>query len=152
MTIRRHGRRLLSGEKTAVQKDRSVATLTPEMIASQWKPGQSGNPSGRPSKTPFTDVMRELLAEEYVGREKRFKGMTNLRVLAIRLFDLAIAGDLRAAEEVVNRVEGRTVQVSQLQGPDGGAIPFAYMSREENEKRIAELLAIAGGPDRDSTE
>lgn len=30
-------------------------------------------------------------------------------------------------------------------GPDGGAIPFTNLTREENEKRIKELLAKGGG-------
>ena len=149
MTIPRHSRRLLTGGKTGVKNERTNATLSPKMIASQFKPGESGNPSGRPRKSPVSDALRELLDQEYTGRERRFKGMTNGCVLATRLFEMAIAGDLGAAKEVADRIQGRAPQSVTMGGPDGGAIPFLNLSREDNERRIAELLARAGGPDRD---
>lgn len=119
----------------------------------RWKPGKSPNPGGRPKKTPITDAMREHLAREYDGKELRFKrkGYSNADVLAIKQFELAVeCGDMRAAEEIANRVEGKTVQVSQVQGPGGGAIPFMGLTPEENEKAIAALLAKAGAGDGDS--
>jgi hypothetical protein len=143
MTIQRH-RRLLSGEKTGVQKDRSNATLTPEMIASQWKPGESGNPSGRPKTKPISDALRELLAEEYAGNEERFKGLSNAHVLAVKLFEMADAGDLKALQEITNRLEGMAPQSLTMGGPNGGAIPWLSLSRDENERRLTELLAKAG--------
>jgi hypothetical protein len=83
-----------------------------------------------------------------VASEERFKGLSNAHVLAVKLFEMADAGDLKALQEITNRLEGMAPQSLTMGGPNGGAIPFAYMSREENEKRIAELLALAGGPDR----
>jgi Family of unknown function (DUF5681) len=56
MTIRRHG--LRTGQKTSRKRN---TTITPEMQAAQWKPGQSGNPSGRPHKTPFTAALLRIL-------------------------------------------------------------------------------------------
>jgi hypothetical protein len=152
MTIPRHGHRVLSGALTSDKTDRGSAVLNPKMVASQWKPGQSGNPLGRPAKSPVSDELKALLLEEYKGRERRFRGMSNACVLATRLYELALAGDLAAMREIADRVEGKVIQRQELGGPGGGAIAFMTLSREENERRIAELLAKAGGPDRDSTE
>lgn len=139
MTIRRH-RGLRSGQKTG---QRNTA-ISPAMEAAQFKPGESGNPGGRPKKTPITDELRQLLDEQYSGREKRFQGLSNCRVLALRMFELAIAGDLRAMQEVADRVEGKIPQRQEFGGADGGAIPWVNLSREENERRLMELMAKAG--------
>lgn len=93
---------------------------------------------------PFTDAMKVYGAQPYAGKEVRFKGMTNLQAIVAKQFELAIdSGDMRAAMEITDRVEGKTVQVQQLQGAGGGAIDIVNRSPAENEKRIAELLAKA---------
>jgi hypothetical protein len=46
--------------------------------------------------------------------------------------------------------EVRKVKVVQRQesgGPDGGGIPFVSLSREDNERRIMELMVKAGAVD-----
>ena len=70
--------------------------------------------------------------------------MTNVRVLAERMFELAIAGDLAAIREIADRVEGKVATRQEFCGPEGGAIPWLYSSREENEERLRILLAKAG--------
>lgn len=144
MTIPRHGLRRGQGS------GQRNTTITPEMQAAQWKPGQSGNVGGRPKIKPISDALRQLLDEPYSGREKRFKGMTNACALATRLYELALGGDLAAMRELADRVEGKPLQRQEVGGPNGQGIPFMNLSREENEKRIMELLAMAGGPDRDT--
>lgn len=67
-----------------------------------------------------------------------------VRILALTMCEQAIAGDLSASKEIADRVEGRVAQRQEFCGPDGGAIPWLYTSREENEKRLAELCARAG--------
>lgn len=97
---------------------------------------------------PITDALRAHGAMPYAGKEAKYKGLTNAQVLAVKQFDLVIeTGDMRAAVEIMDRIEGKTVQVQQHQGPGGGAIPFTSLNPEENEKRIAELEALARGED-----
>jgi hypothetical protein len=111
-----------------------------------WQPGQSGNPGGRPKKTPITDAMRAYLLLPYDGKDKKYKGLSNADVLAIRQFELVIEdGDMSAAKEIADRVEGKVPQRQEHGGPDGGAIPFVNVSPAENEKRIMELMARTGG-------
>jgi Family of unknown function (DUF5681) len=38
-------------------------------FATRWKPGQSGNPGGRPKRMPLTDVTREKLPQLIPGDE-----------------------------------------------------------------------------------
>jgi hypothetical protein len=111
----------------------------------QFKPGQSGCPGGRPKLKPITDELRRLLDEPYKGSERRFRGMTNLRALAERTFELAFAGSLAAIILIADRVEGRVPQRSEFCGPDGDPILWGgYASREEAEQRLHFLLSKAG--------
>lgn len=72
----------------------------------QFKPGQSGNPGGRPRGRPSFD---ELLLEE-TARIVRFKAgdkivhMDRDRALVRKLVDLALQGDLRALRLVAERL------------------------------------------------
>lgn len=109
-----------------------------------WKPGVSPNPGGRPKKTPITDELRALLAELHPD-QKKYPGKTRARVIAEQQLAQAEAGDLSTQREVADRVEGKPAQAVTLGGEGGGAIPFVNVSPAENEKRIAELLARAGG-------
>jgi hypothetical protein len=45
----------------------------------------------------------------------------------------------------VMRIEGTPAKSITLGGEGGGAIPFVNVSPAENDRRIAELLAKAGG-------
>jgi hypothetical protein len=108
----------------------------------QFRPGQSGNAGGRPRKTPITDALRSLMDQEYSGSEKRFKGLSNCSVIALTLFDMAIAGDLRAIQEIADRVEGKVAQRQEFCGPDGDPILWGgYASRAEAEERLQFLLS-----------
>jgi hypothetical protein len=133
-------RRKKKAPKTAVKKGQRLSPST------EFQPGQSGNPGGRPKRTPITDAMRAYLMLPYDGKEKKYKGLNNADVLAIRQFELAIEdGDMGAAKEIADRVEGKVPQRQEFGGPEGGAIPFVNVSPAENEKRIMELMARSGG-------
>jgi Family of unknown function (DUF5681) len=134
--VRQNG--LRTGQKTGQRN----TVITPEMQSAQWRPGQSGNAGGRPKAKPISDELRALLSAAYSGKENRFKGLSNLRVLALKMFELAIAGDLRVMQEITDRTEGKVIQRQELGGPNGGAISFISLNREENEQRIAELLSL----------
>jgi hypothetical protein len=104
-----------------------------------WKPGVSPNPGGRPKKTPITDEFRRLL--EMPHPAKKHKGKTYAQVLAEKQLQLACeTGDMSAAKEIADRVEGKVAQVNRHEGPQGGAIPFTNLTPEENEKAIAAML------------
>jgi hypothetical protein len=55
------------------------------MKPGQWKPGQSGNPGGRPSEKVFTDLLR------VVGNEiDTVSGKRKMRRLAEKVYELAL--------------------------------------------------------------
>jgi hypothetical protein len=108
----------------------------------QFKPGQSGNPGGRPKTKPITEALRELLAS--VGPVLGEK--TNAQSLADRLLVMALNGDLSAIRELADRVEGKVN--TTFSGPDGGGIPLD-LSLDKINERIAELLRT--GSDRKSS-
>src|SRR5215469_1918981 len=72
-----------------------------------WKPGTSGNPGGRPKMAPLSHACRELLASP---RQGDAEGRTYAQAIAQVLADKAISGDIRAAQEIADRAEGRARQ------------------------------------------
>jgi len=63
----------------------------------QFKPGQSGNPGGRPKSAPVTNLLREILEKD--------DGKEAIR-LAKAIIKEAAKGNVKAFEAIVNRVEG----------------------------------------------
>ena len=76
-----------------------------------WKPGQSGNPSGRPKRKPLTDAYAAILEKKFpadVAAKLMLLGRpTYAQVIAISLAQEAIKGKVQAASELADRVEGR---------------------------------------------
>lgn len=76
--------------------------LPAALNAVKWKPGQSGNPSGRPKKKPITEMYEELLADpDFLAALK-----TSLRG-TVRKGNMAMVLQLR---EMTDRVEGKVTQ------------------------------------------
>ncbi len=62
----------------------------------KFQPGQSGNPGGRPKRKPISDAYADVLCDS-----------AKLKAFAKAVVDKAIAGDIQAAKEVADRLEGR---------------------------------------------
>lgn len=69
-----------------------------------FKPGQSGNPNGRPKKLPELD---KLLAD-VLGEEK--DGITAAEAILKKLRQMAAQGNLRATEILLDRGYGKPKQ------------------------------------------
>src|SRR4051812_25327434 len=88
--------------------------------AYQLKPGQSGNPTGRPKgvKNEIT-IMRELLSQKITinvrGRPKR---VTLLEVLHRRAIEGGLKGDLKSIAFTLNRFRGLADGESSIDGPN----------------------------------
>jgi hypothetical protein len=74
-----------------------------------FKPGQSGNPGGRPPK-PITDALTEL-ANEVVPGDKLKRTYAQKATQAV--WDKATKGDVRSFEVIADRIEGK-VQSGEL--------------------------------------
>ena len=91
-----------------------------------FKPGQSGNPGGRPKKRPISERY-EALAEELLPDDLRLmmklgKGATWGDALAISQYRGALKGKSDAAREIREGIEGRATQRLELTGQDGGSV------------------------------
>jgi hypothetical protein len=92
----------------------------------RFRAGVSGNPGGRPAVRTLSKACREVLSQPVPDGS----GLTFAEAIAKKLASKALEGDVRAAEELADRSEGRPGQsidltVSRL------AERFYRMSREE---------------------
>ncbi len=84
--------------------EKQLANLKP------FKPGQSGNPAGRPKKALLSDALRRQLAIAAPGMPER----TQAETIAAALIAEAIAGNVQAIREVGDRTEGKPAQAIAL--------------------------------------
>ncbi len=76
-------------------------------IGNRFKPGESGNPAGRPKSITLSEAYRRQLAQPV---PKDPGGRTYAEVIAELMCKRATQGDVAAAKEVADRVEGRPRQ------------------------------------------
>lgn len=104
--------------KTAVSKGRII----PE--GRRFKPGQSGNPNGRPKKIPQLDkLLAEVLGEDEQGR---IQALPILKAVALK----ARKGNVRAAEVLLNRAYGLPKQSMEISNPEGQVFKIGYGNEE----------------------
>jgi hypothetical protein len=84
--------------------EKQLANLRP------FKPGQSGNPNGRPRKALLSDALRRQLAIALPGMSER----TQAEAIAAALIREAIDGNVQAAREIGDRTEGKPAQAIAL--------------------------------------
>lgn len=84
----------------------------------QFKPGQSGNPKGRPLKR---DSIRDMLREEMAGSVKLPDGrnVTKAQLIAMKAFALAAQGDMAAIKYLSDQVDGAPKQTVEHSGSIG---------------------------------
>jgi hypothetical protein len=68
------------------------------LIEHQWKPGQSGNPGGRPKTKQVRDALQKLVNE--LGLEPAVKA----------IYAKASEGDVSAFKEIADRLDGKVAQ------------------------------------------
>lgn len=107
-----------------------------------WAPGQSGNPSGRPTKRPITEryqaVAEQLLPEDVRDALRLPKGASYGDAIALAQFRAAIKGKTEAAREIREAIEGKSTQRFEATGANGEPIA---MSVEEINEKLKEFTA-----------
>lgn len=82
-------------------------SVPPPLVPFCFKPGQSGNPSGRPKRKPLTEAYAAILDKPIPGDKE---GHTFAEAIALAMAKEAIKGKVNAAAELADRVEGRALQ------------------------------------------
>jgi hypothetical protein len=92
-----------------------------------FMPGKSGNPNGRPKRTPLTDVTREKLPQKIPDDPQ---GRTYAEAIVDKLIAMALSGDIAAIRELHDRAEGKARQTIDI---GNAALREAYerLSAEE---------------------
>ena len=101
---------------------------------SRFKPGQSGNPLGRPKKrkTVADELAEELSQVVHVREGTRTIEMTKAQAIARELLRLAMGGDLRAATIVMSCAPrlSDSDEPHQETTPDDAALIDNFVERE----------------------
>lgn len=118
------------------------------LVPYQFKPGASGNPTGRPKKSPVTDHLRDQLegpipqamldamkeGMRAVFFEVYGPNPTFGQMIAFKLVAMSAKGDIFAIKELLDRVEGKVSQKVALSGEDGGPMRFVVTRAGSKEK------------------
>jgi hypothetical protein len=113
----------------------------PGRLAHNWKPGQSGNPGGRPRQV--ADLRAK--AREYTQQA--------LDVLVAALSDKSPYVRIAAAREILDRGYGRPVTQVELQAHGLRPIEIVIAQRPESEPRLINGTSIeVSNGDKDSSD
>lgn len=101
-----------------------------ENLRPPWKPGESGNPNGRPKRRPIS--ARYATFAEVPLPEKRCRelglapGSTYGDGVTKALYEMAMNGKRGAAREIREGIEGRTVERPEASGPGIATLHVVY--------------------------
>lgn len=119
----------------------------------RFKPGQTGNPKGRPRTKLITRAYQHLLAERFpkgkslndgfkqVLSELVQEGASLAEMVAMMQIGQALKGKTYAASEIADRVEGKPKQTQQIVGPDDG--PLQHLNIDLRQLDSEELRELA---------
>jgi hypothetical protein len=130
-----HIRRKTGVRKKSAPKKKLRGGHDPSIgAATQFQPGVSPNPGGRPVTKPFTEALREAI----------FENPGCLKHIAKRIL-VKTMSDARFFAEVRNMLDGRPAQEVKIANPtgeDGKPVPFKVADTSSRDK----LLAFLCGP------
>ena len=75
-----------------------------------WKPGESGNPNGRPLKIKTIPDILNKIGEE----EGTVDGKTKLDVIMYKVFQFALEGKPWAVQFIADRTEGKAKEFKEI--------------------------------------
>lgn len=120
---------------------------------SRYKPGQSGNPKGRPKRKPnaVIDIIKDTLAAPIQYREQgRAKTITRAELGLRKLVDNAVRGDLAAAATVLRaRTSAARLGDAGLETIEISNWLQDYAGQTAEQKTVAAAQNKDAAPDRD---
>jgi len=96
----------LPTKKQTANKRRDGKFAPLNKLGNRFKPGESGNPAGRPRATLLSEALREQLAEVLPDMDER----TVAESIARSMIQVALKGNVMAAKEIADRTEGKPKQ------------------------------------------
>lgn len=112
-----------------------MTAKTPRTAQGHFVKGQSGNPGGQRKMKPWADALEAALSE------KTDDGKVKLVAVAEAVVSAAIGGDMVAAKEIGDRLDGKAVQA--IIGDKENPI-YIGTTDAERDARLLELLRKAG--------
>ena len=106
-------------------------------INGRWKPGQSGNPKGRPLSKPYKQALEDQLAA--LAQMKGLAPNQGYAMIASAHVAKAMSGDMAAIKELADRIDGKVP--NPIGGTDELPPITAFAWREP--KTIDHQMAIA---------
>jgi hypothetical protein len=123
------------------EKQAKKHALTPEMEAVKWKPGQSGNPKGRPKKefclTSLVKAELEAQAADKSGKMlKNDDGTpkTWAQILASAIVRQAAKGNPSALNQLWDRMDGKVPLPLEHGGKGGGPLKVSVVLTDKAKK------------------
>ena len=136
---------LRGGEKVQLVQPKKKRELPPALKKNIWKPGQSGNPAGRPKKEGCVKELLEMEGKKNVTT-KDGRTLTKFQALIERVWIQAINGDASARDFILNRTEGKVPDNINLQAK-AKVIPVIDLTkRKEIEEHITEAEVVENTP------
>ena len=130
-------------EKQAGISEKPDSSKADRIAPYRWKPGESGNPAGRPpSEAALSDDLRSRLAEKVPGDKQH---RTYAQKIACRLVEAALRGSVSAAALIADRVEGKPPQ--SLTGANGSPLIPTTVTYEGMTHAIYGLMEEIVGKD-----
>ena len=76
----------------------------------RFKPGQSGNPKGRPKKDLAISDILNSIGDEEITNQTTGEVITKRRAVLHTIYSAALKGDLNAAKFIADRTEGKPIE------------------------------------------
>jgi hypothetical protein len=99
----------------------------------KWKPGQSGNPKGRPAGILNWNTMNRLAIEALAKENGWSPEYLQVEIAKVGLKAILDKGEFNFWKEYLNRSFGNTTQPIELGGIDGNALSEAQRAKAEAE-------------------
>jgi hypothetical protein len=96
-----------SSEQAENSKPTGKRKLPKEAERFKFKPGQSGNPGGRPKKRPITEIYERILADE--------QNVNAIEKMIVAMLKQGRMASQLQLKEMAERVEGKVTQPVELE-------------------------------------
>jgi hypothetical protein len=84
----------------------------------RWKPGQSGNPAGRPPDAPLVGPALRRLVKMTIEELQTYRPLTVAEVIALRQIKPLLSGDdIRRFSAIMDRIESKPTQLMEIDQP-----------------------------------